>query len=63
MSCEDEKKLEIINEEIMIISSLQNVLRDSIIYREFHEDKNVMGEYSIVMELIENHMQNILRLF
>lgn len=59
----EEQKLEIINEEIMIISSLHSILHDSIIYREFQDDKNVMGEYSIVMDIINNHMQNILKLF
>lgn len=59
----EEQKLEIINEEIMIISSLHSILHDSIIYREFQDDKNVMGEYSIVMDIINHHMQNILKLF
>ncbi len=63
MSDEAEIKLEAINEEMIIIHSMHSVLQDSIKFREFHENKNVMGEYSVVMEIMDRHMRNIIDLF
>ncbi len=63
MSDEAEIKLEAINEEMIIIHSMHSVLQDSIRFREFHENKNVMGEYSVVMEIMDRHMRNIIDLF
>ena len=63
MSDEAEIKLEAINEEMIIIHSMHSVLQDSIRFREFHENKNVMGDYSVVMEIMDRHMRNIIDLF
>ncbi len=63
MNVPEEEKLETINEEMIIIHSLHNILQDSMRYREFHENKNVMGEYNVVMEIMDKHMRNIMNLF
>lgn len=59
----EEEKLDIINEEIIIISSIHNVLHDSIKYREFYDKKDLIGDYNIVMDLIESHIRKIMGLF
>ncbi len=63
MNVPDENMMDVINEEMMIIHSMHSILQDSIKFREFHEDKNVLGEYSIVMEIMDKHMKNIINLF
>ncbi len=63
MDTPEENMLEVINEEMIIIHSMHSILHDSIQFREFHDNKNVMGEYSVVMELMDKHMRNIMNLF
>ena len=63
MNVPDENMMDVINEEMMIIHSMHSILQDSIKFRECHEDKNVLGEYSIVMEIMDKHMKNIINLF